>query len=113
MSALEVDALASGVSGQQHLNLWVVLERFLYLQALFASDAAVDNDDGLLAPEKRRDALFQVIERVAVLGEDDQLLVGRRLGRWNRANGRFADMLIISSGGENFPQQTGQLTPLG
>jgi hypothetical protein len=82
--ALQVDALAGGVGGQQHLHLGVVLEGFLHLQALFAADAAVDDDHGLLAAEQRGDALFEVVERVAVLGEDDQLLVRRRLGRRDR-----------------------------
>jgi hypothetical protein len=78
--ALEVDALAGGVGGQQYLHLGVVLERLLHLEALFAADATVDDDHGLLAAEQRGDALFEVVERVAVLGEDDQLLVRRGLG---------------------------------
>jgi hypothetical protein len=74
--ALQVDALAGGVGRQQYLHLGVVLEGFLHLEALFPADAAMDDDDCLLAAEQRGDALLQVVERVAVLGEDDQLLVG-------------------------------------
>ena len=48
VGALEVDALARGVRGQQHLHLGVVLERLLRLQPLLAPHAAVDHDDGLL-----------------------------------------------------------------
>jgi hypothetical protein len=51
--ALEVDALACGVRGEQHLDLRVVLERLLRLQALLAAHAAVDHDHGFLAPEQR------------------------------------------------------------
>jgi hypothetical protein len=76
--ALQVDALAGGVGGQQHLHFGVVLEGLLHLQALFAADAAVDDDHGFLAAEQRGDALLQIVEGVAVLGEDDQLLVRRR-----------------------------------
>ena len=47
VGALEVDALAGGVGGQQHLHLGVVLEGFLRLQALLAAHAAVDDDHGL------------------------------------------------------------------
>ena len=54
--ALEVDALARGVGGQQHLHLGVVPERLLRLQPLLAAHAAVDDDHGLLAAEQRGDA---------------------------------------------------------
>ena len=79
--ALEIDAFAGGVGGQQHLHLGVVPERLLRLHPLFAAHAAVDHDDRLFAAEQGRDAAFQVIQRVAVLGEDDELLVWRRRGR--------------------------------
>jgi len=36
---LEVDALAGGVRGQQHLHFGAVLERFLRLHALLAAQA--------------------------------------------------------------------------
>ena len=78
--ALEVDALAGGVGGEQHLHLGVVLERLLRLQPLLAPHAAVDHDDGLCAAEQRRDAVLEVVQRVAVLGEDDELLVGEGVG---------------------------------
>ena len=49
VGALQVDALAGGVGGQQHLHLGVVPERLLRLQPLLAAHAAVDDDHGLLA----------------------------------------------------------------
>ena len=81
MRALQVDAFAGGIGRQQYLDLGVVLERFLHLEALFAADAAVDDDDRLLAAEQRADALLEIVERVAMLGKDDQFLVWRRDGR--------------------------------
>ncbi len=56
VGALEVDALAGGVGGEQHLHLGVVLERLLRLQPLLAAHAAVDDDHGLRAAEQRGDA---------------------------------------------------------
>ena len=41
VGALQVDAFAGGVGGQQHLHLRVVPERFLRRQAVLAADAAV------------------------------------------------------------------------
>ena len=118
--ALEVDALAGGVGGQQHLHLGVVLEGLLRLQALFAAHAAVDDDHGLLAAKQRGDALFKIVERVAVLGEDDELLVRRR--RWaaescRRRRGRSGlpryGWRLPAAPGEDFAEQAGQLAPLG
>ena len=53
VGALEVDALAGGVGGEQDLHLGVVLERLLRLQPLLAAHAAVDHDDRLRAAEQR------------------------------------------------------------
>ncbi len=72
---LEVDALARGVRGEQHLHLGVVLERFLRLHPLLAAHSAVNDDHGLLAAEQRGDAGLQVVQGVPMLGEDDELLV--------------------------------------
>ena len=74
VGALKVDALAGRVGRQQHLHFGIVPERFLRLHALLAAHAAVDHDNRVWPPEQRRDAL-EVVQRVAVLGEDDELLV--------------------------------------
>ena len=84
VGALEVDAFAGGVGGEQHLHLGVVPERLLRLQPLLAAHAAVDDDHGLLAAEQRGDLSLEVVQRVAVLGEDDQLLARRRHWRGDR-----------------------------
>ena len=77
VGALQVDAFAGGVGGQQHLYLRVVPERFLRRQAFLAAHAALDDDHRRLAAEQGCDALLQVAQRVPVLGEDHQLLTRR------------------------------------
>ena len=77
VGALEVDALASGVGGQKDLHLGIVLERFLRPHPVFAAHAAMNHDHRVLAPEQRGYAVLQVIERVAVFGEQHQFLVRR------------------------------------
>ena len=74
VGALQIDALAGGVGRQQHLHLRVVPERLLHGQAFLPADAAVDDDDRLLASKQRRDALLQIAQRVPVLGEEHELL---------------------------------------
>ena len=75
MGTLEVDTLTGRVRRQKHLNLGVVPKGFLYLQALLAANTAVDDDHGLFPSEQRRHALLQIVQRVAVLGKDDELLM--------------------------------------
>ena len=79
--ALEVDALAGGVGGQQDLHLGVVPERLLRLHPLLAAHAAVDHDHGLLAAEQRGDAALEIVQRVAVLGEETSFWCGEGFGR--------------------------------
>ena len=43
------------------------------LAAFLAPDPAVDGDDGVVAAEQVADPLGQVLQGVAVLGEDDDL----------------------------------------
>ena len=49
-------------------------EGFLGLSTLLASHAAVDENNRFPATEKGRDATLQVVQSVAVLGEEDELL---------------------------------------
>ena len=71
VGVLQVHAFASGIGGQQHQHVGVVAEGFLHLAPVVAVDAAVDGDHGLFAAQRVADAQQQVVERVAVLGEDD------------------------------------------
>jgi hypothetical protein len=58
------------------LHVGIVAERLLRLLALLAAHAAVDVTTASLRPEQRGDRARQVVQRVAVLGEDDELLRG-------------------------------------
>ena len=80
---LEVQALPGGVGGEQDLDVGVVGELLGDLPAVGAAHAAVDRLDRLGPAEQRSDPAREVVERVAVLGEDDQLapLVARAGGR--------------------------------
>ena len=73
VGALQVDALPRRVGGDQHEGVLVLREVLLRLAALLTADAAVDGDHGLRPAEHDADLLDQVVERVPVLGEDDQL----------------------------------------
>src|SRR6266540_2166014 len=70
---LEVDALAGRVSRDKHADFRALTERLLRFTAHLPLEAAMDLDHGFALPEQRADAFGEVVERVAVLGEDDQL----------------------------------------
>ena len=72
---LQIDAFAGGIGGQQNLHFGIVLEGLLRLRALLAADAAMDDDNRVLPAQQRGDAVFQIIQGVAMLGEDNELLV--------------------------------------
>ena len=59
-------------------DVGVGAEERLDLAALVAVDAAVDGDDGVAIAEQPADLLLQVVQRVAVLGEDDDLALAAR-----------------------------------
>ena len=70
---LQVDALAGGVGGDEHLDGRVDAEPVLDLAAVVTLDATVDRDDRFGSTEFGGDPLGDVGERVFVLGEHDQL----------------------------------------
>ena len=117
MCALEIDALARGVRREQHLHFRVVFERLLRLHALFAAHAAVDHHHGGFAAEQRGDVLEEIVQRVAMFGEEHELLSRRRC--WPRnltgaiGNGRFTDSARDGGAGEDLVEQTRELAPLG
>ena len=95
VGVLQVDALPGRVGGQQHQHIGVVAEFFLDLAPVVAVGAAVDGDHRSVAAQRVADAQQQVVEGVAVLGEDDQLAAA-------------------TLGGEHFGlvlQQAGELLP--
>ncbi len=73
VGALEVDAFARGVVRDHDQDRGVVQEGVDGVAARLAGEAAVDLDDGLGAAEAGADLVGEVGERVARLGEDDQL----------------------------------------
>jgi hypothetical protein len=80
VGALEVDALARCVRCDQHVDLRIVLESLLGLLALLPAHLAMDDDNGSRAAQDRLYARCEVVQGVSMLGEDDELLVGRGLG---------------------------------
>ena len=117
MRALEVDALAGGVGGQQHLNLGVVTERLLGLEPICPAHAAVDHHQRFPAAQQAGDAFLKIAEGVAMLGEDNQLLPRGRPGLGDSAgavgNLRLAGLPGQASGSKDLTEQTGQLPPFG
>ena len=76
VGVLEVHAFAGGIGGDEYAHLGVGTKDRLNPAALVAVGAAVDGDDGISVAsiaEHSGDFLVQVIQCVAVLGEDDEL----------------------------------------
>ena len=73
VGALQVHAFAGGVGGDQDAHVRVGPEQGLGFAALVAVGAAVDGDDGVGRAEHAGDFRVQVVERVAVLGKQDDL----------------------------------------
>ena len=74
MGALQVDALACRVGGDQDADALVLFEQLLDLASIVAEHAAMDGDDGLLAAEQGADFIRQIAQCVSVLREDDEFL---------------------------------------
>jgi hypothetical protein len=90
VSALQIDTFTGRVGRQQDLHFRIVPEGLLRLHAFLAAHAAVDGDDRLSAAEHRADSGLQVIQCVAMLGENYQLLMRRprEFGRHGSVMGR-------------------------
>ena len=73
VSGLQVQALAGRVGGQQDLARGVVCELLRDLTAKGAAHPTVNRLDRLRPAQQGADPSREVLERVAVLGEDDQL----------------------------------------
>ena len=74
---LQVDSLSGGVRSKKHLNVRVMPEGFLRFEAFFAFLATVNDCNGPFPPEQRGDPAMEIIQRVEVLGENDDLLSGQ------------------------------------
>lgn len=73
MGGLQVEALTGGVGGHQHLAGGIVGKPLPNLAAILAADAAVDDHHRVVAAQHVADLGGQIVEGVAVLGEDDEL----------------------------------------
>ena len=73
MSALQVHALPGRVRRDKHEHVGFLQERLLRFASKLAAHPTVDLDHRLRPAEQCSDAAGQVVERVAMLGEDDQL----------------------------------------
>ena len=73
VGVLKVDAFAGGIGRDQDADIGVGAEQRLEAAALIAMRAAVDGDDGVLVAKHAGDLLVQIVQGVAMLGEDDQL----------------------------------------
>ena len=72
--SLQVDALTGSVGCDEYAHVLVLLEHLLCAVPLLTRHATFDGEHCVVAPQKRADLRCQVLKRVLVLGEDDQLL---------------------------------------
>ena len=91
VGTLKVDSLSGGVCSNQHLYHWIMFEGRLRLSALLATHAAVDDHRSILATKQGCDTGFEIAQRIAVLSENDELLMWGASGRRNGGSlsGRF------------------------
>lgn len=71
--SLQVESLAGRVGGQKDLAVAVFGEFLGDRAAFFAADTAVDGLDGARPADQGSDPCGEVVQGVAVLGEDDEL----------------------------------------
>ena len=74
VGALQVDTLAGGVGRHEDAHVGVLLERLLRAVSLVARHAALDGEHRAGVAQERADLPGEVVERVLVLREDDELL---------------------------------------
>lgn len=70
--ALEVDAFAGGIGGDEDGDGGVAGEGFLDFAAVFTRGLAVDGNDGVRVAEEGGELAGEVVEGIALLGEDDE-----------------------------------------
>ncbi len=113
--ALQVDSFTCGIRCEQHLHLGIMQKGFLRLRPLLATHPTVYGDYGFAPAQQGRDAGLQVAQRVAMLGEDHQLLSHRRHGRWDFASAvgsvGFGDAVGDRLLREDLAEQVRELSP--
>ena len=73
MRALQVDAFTCCVGGQQDENVLILFERLLSFGTFLAAHPSMNRDQRFRCAEECAEPLGQVVQRVAVLAEDDHL----------------------------------------
>lgn len=111
MRSLQVDAFARRVSRQKDCYIGILREPLLCSPPVFACHSAVDGDDSLVATENAAELRSKIVQRVAVLGEDDQLLTRRWRRRRNRARAirrrrAFGDLMDDCRGSDDLAEET-------
>ena len=95
---LEVDAFSGRVGRDEDQAVLVLGEALLDDPAFFAGDTTVDRDDGFWLAQIGAQLVDEVVEGVAVLGEDDQLppCAARldHLGRFREQTEEFRPLLV-------------------
>ena len=78
---LQIDSFAGRISRKQYLNFRIVPKTLLRIHAVFAAHTPMDHNDSTGPTQKGRDFPLKIIQSIAVLCEDNQLLGGRRYDR--------------------------------
>ena len=73
IGVLEVHAFTGSIGGEKDADFGVGTEQSLAFAAFVAVRAAVNGDDGVRRAEDAADFPLQIVQGVAVLGEDDHL----------------------------------------
>ncbi len=113
VGALQIQALSGGVGGHQHPHVRVGGELLLHDPPLFAAHPAMDRHDRLRPAEQGADLVDQVVQGVAVLGEDDDLATFPRVTTDQALVGQDGAQLGPLAVGARVPHPAGQLGQVG
>src|SRR5438128_2272277 len=81
MGALKIDAFTSCIGSKKHFDFWIVSERLLDFQPVFAPNTAVYGHYGIGASDQYLNLFLQIGQCVSMLSKDDQLLArGESIG---------------------------------
>ena len=73
MGSLEIYSFACSIRSNKHQHILVLFELLFYLTSVIPCHAAMDGDYSLSATEQRGYFFLQVIKRVFMFREDDEL----------------------------------------
>ena len=106
VGVLEVHAFTGGIGGDQNAHFGVGTKDRLNAAALIAVGAAVDGDDGVGIAQHSGNLLVEVIQCVAVLGEDDELALAAigiaHVGVVLQDAGEFVPFAVLPRGDDSF-----------